>query len=120
MNKAARSVFVFGLYLYVLGVALVVMPNVLLGLFFLPDTDEVWVRVVGMLVIFLGFYYTQAARKDFTAFLRWTLYPRSTVILFFAAFVLLGLARPPLVLLGVVDLLGVIWTASALRTSKTN
>ena len=119
MSKGARSVFVFGLYLIVLGIVLIVVPNVLLDMFFLPSTTEVWVRVVGMLVLFLGYYYIQAARKELTDFLRWTLYPRSTVIVFFAAFVLLGFAKPPLILFGVVDLLGVVWTALALRSPRT-
>ncbi len=119
MSKAARSVFVFGLYLAVLGIVLLLVPNVLLALFFLPTTTEVWVRVVGMLVLFLGFYYTQAARKEMKDFIRWTMYPRSTVILFFAAFVLMDLARPALILFGVADLLGVLWTGLALRSPKT-
>ena len=118
MSKSARSVFVFGLYLVVLGIVLLVAPNFLLGIFFLPSTTEVWVRVTGMLVLFLGFYYAQAVRKELTDFFRWTMYPRSTVILFFAAFVLLGFAKPPLIMFGVVDLLGVIWTGLALRHSK--
>jgi hypothetical protein len=119
MSNSARSVFVFGWYLGVLGIALLVVPNVLLGMFFLPSTTEVWVRVVGMLVLFLGFYYIQAARKELTDFFRWSLYPRSSVILFFAIFVLLDFAKPPLILFGVADLVGVIWTALALRSSKT-
>ena len=119
MSKGARSVFVFGLYLAVLGVVLLVVPNFLLEAFFLPGTTEVWIRVVGMLILFLGFFYTQAARKELTDFVRWTMYPRSTVILFFAVFVLLGFAKPPLILFGVVDLLGVIWTGLALRAPKT-
>jgi len=116
MSKGARSVFIFGLYLAVLGIVLLVVPNVLLEASFLPATAEVWVRVVGMLVLFLGFFYTQAARRELTDFIRWTMYPRSTVILFFGAFVLLGFARPPLILFGVVDLAGAIWTRMALRT----
>ncbi len=119
MSKGARSVFVFGLYLVVLGIVLLVAPNVLLGMFVLPGTSEVWVHVTGMLVLFLGFYYVQAARKELTDFIRWTMYPRSTVILFFSAFVLLGLARAPLILFGVADLLGAIWTGLSLRTSKS-
>jgi hypothetical protein len=102
----------------VLGLVLLVAPNFLLGLFFLPGTNEVWVRVVGMLVLFLGFYYFQTARKEMTDFFRWTVYLRSTVIVFFAIFVLLGFAGPPLVLFGVVDLLGAIWTGLALRPAK--
>jgi len=116
MSKSALSVFVFGLYLAVLGIVLMVVPNFLLGTFSLPGTTEVWVRVTGMLALFLGFYYTQAARKEMTDFFRWTVYVRSTVILFFTAFVLLGFATPPLILFGVVDLLGAIWTGLALRS----
>lgn len=119
MSNSARSIFIFGLYLVVLGITLLVVPNFLLTLFFSPSTTEVWIRVVGMLSLFLGFYYTQAARKEMADFFQWTVYVRSTVILFFAAFVLLGFATPPLILFGVVDLLGAIWTGLALRSSKT-
>ena len=119
MSNSARSVFVFGLYLVVLGIVLLVAPNFLLGMFFLPSTTEVWIRVVGMLLLFLAFYYIQAARKGMTDFFQWTVYVRSTVIVFFAVFVLLGFASPPLILFGVVDLLGAIWTGLALRSSKT-
>ena len=119
MSKSAQSVFVFGLYLGLLGITLLVVPNVLLGIFRMPSTTEVWIRVVGMLLLFLGFYYTQAARKEMTDFFQWTVYVRPTVILFFTAFVLLDFARPPLILFGVADLLGAIWTGMALRSTKS-
>lgn len=120
MSNSARSVFVFGLYLAGLGIVLLVAPNLMLGMFLAPTTTEVWIRVAGMLTLFLGFYYTQAARKELTDFFRWTIYPRTSVILFFTAFVLLGFASPSLILFGVVDLLGAIWTALALRSAKTS
>lgn len=118
MSSAARSVFVFGVYLLVLGFALLVAPNLLLGLFLLPTTTEIWVRIVGMLILILSFYYTQAARKEVTEFFQWTTYVRPAVFVFFATIVLLGLAGPPLILFGVVDLLGAIWTGLALRSQK--
>ena len=46
MSPAARSVFVFSSYLWVLGGVLLLVPNVLLSLFGIPETNEVWVRVV--------------------------------------------------------------------------
>jgi hypothetical protein len=46
MSKSSLSVFVFGLYLAVLGIVLVVAPNFLLGMFFMPSSTEVWIRVV--------------------------------------------------------------------------
>lgn len=116
MSSAGKSVFVFGIYLLVLGITLVTAPNLLLGLFGIAPTSEVWIRVAGMLVLFLGAYYILAARKDMTDFMRWSVYLRSSVIVFFIAFVLLGFAPPALILFGTVDLLGAIWTLLALRS----
>jgi hypothetical protein len=115
MSNAAKSILVFGVYLLGLGAILLIQPNILLGLFGLPPTDEVWIRVVGMLALILAFYYIQAARAGVAPFFQWTIYARASVILFFIAFVLLQWARPALILFGVVDLLGALWTAWALR-----
>ena len=120
MSNSARSVLVFAIYLVVLGLILMIAPNFLLGLFALPGVTDIWIRVVGMLVLLLGFYYSQAARQEMTEFFQWTVYARSSVILFFTAFVLFGLASPPLILFGAVDLLGAIWTSLALRASKSS
>jgi len=118
MSSGARSIFVFGIYLAVVGIALLVVPNLLLGAFLLPGTTEVWVRVVGMLSLFLSFYFIQSARAGLTEFFRLTVYVRSTTILFLGAFVLLGFASPFLLPFGVVDLAGAIWTGRALRSAK--
>ena len=72
-----------------------------------------------MLIMLLCFYYTQVARKELRDFIRWTVYARSAVILFFIAFVLLKYVSPIIILVGVVDLLGAIWTALALRSEKS-
>ncbi len=106
---------VFSWYLVGLGLVLLAMPNVLLGVFGMPTTTEVWVRVVGMLVLFLAYYYHIAARNELTALMRGTVHVRSSVIVFFTAFVLLGYANAMLIGFGVVDLFGAIWTAMALR-----
>jgi hypothetical protein len=118
MSNSARSIFVFGLYLLALGIILIAAPNFLLGMFFIPSTTEVWIRVLGVVVLYLGFYYTQAARNEMTDFFQWTVYLRPTLILFFSTFVILGFVGPTLILFGVVDLLGAIWTGLALRSTK--
>ena len=115
MSKAAVSVFVFGIYLYAVGALLVAAPNRFLGLSGLPPTSEVWVRVVGVLVLCLATYYTLAARAGLRAFLAWTVPVRAAVVVFFAAFVVLRLVGPQFLVFGVVDLLGAGWTALALR-----
>ena len=68
MSKAAMTVFVFGIYLGFLGVVLLAAPNLLLNVFGLPETQEVWIRVTGMLVLVLSLYYTQTARLELINF----------------------------------------------------
>lgn len=118
MSKSATSVFVFGIYLFVLGLVLVVVPNLLLKMLGMAETDEVWIRVVGGLVLVLAYYYSQTARMGLTDFFRLTVVARTAVLLFFIALVLAGLGPPILVLFGVVDFVAAMWTALALRSES--
>ena len=115
MSKSAISVLVFAIYLFLLGLTLMVVPNRLLSVFGIPVTSEVWIRVVGMLVTILGTYYYQAARHGLRPFLEATVYGRCSVLVFFIVFVLLKFAPPVLILFGVIDAAGAIWTADCLR-----
>ena len=118
MSKAAISVFIFGVYAIILGIICFTIPNWLLNLFGFPTTDEVWFRVMGMLIFHYGTYFILAARKEFDVFFRWSVYPRSSVIIFFIIFVLADLVKPILLFFGVIDLLAGLWTFFALRSSR--
>lgn len=111
--------FVFGIYLICLGFILVALPNLAFVVFGLPGTNDVWIRVAGMLILFLSFFCIQSARKEITEYFRWSVYTRASVIIFFTAFVLLRLVNPVLILFGLIDLAGAVWTGLALRFSKT-
>lgn len=115
MKESAKSVFYFGIYLLFVGFTLLLLPNMLLGLFGISPAEDVWVRVVGMLAFILGVYYITAARNGLKAFIQMSVYLRSLVIIFFGAFVGLGMVEPPLLFFGAVDLLGAAWTQLALR-----
>ncbi len=119
MSKSARSVFTFSVYLFLLGAILLVVPNVLLNLFYIPETKEVWIRVVGMLVFLLGYYYFQVSRNEIKQFMQWTVYARSSVVVFFVVFVMLGFAPPVLILFGVIDVAAAVWTQLCLRSEKS-
>jgi hypothetical protein len=116
MSKAARSLFVFGIYLVALGLFLLIAPNTLITPFGLPETPDVWIRVVGMLLVLLAYYEIQAARAEMTVFFRWSVVARATVIVFFTAFVLADLVKPILLLFGGVDLAAAAWTYLALQS----
>jgi hypothetical protein len=115
MTPSAKSVYYFGMYLVLLALILIVQPNLMLGMFGLPLTDEVWIRVVGMLVFALSIYYMVVGKTGYTLFLLVTVYVRSSIILFFIAFTLAGWVQPVIILFGAVDLLGAVWTYTALK-----
>jgi len=117
MTSAAKSVFVFGIYLVLVGLGLLAAPNAALAPLGFPPAEESWLRVVGVLVLALASYYVLAARAGLTVFFRWTAFIRVGVFVAFAALVLLGRAPRPLVLLGAVDLAAACWTLLALRAS---
>ena len=118
MNKSSTSLFVFGIYLIGMGMGLVFIPNTVLGMLRLPPTNDVWIRVLGVVTLALAFYYIQAARTNLRSFIEWTVPVRVAVFLFFTGFVLVGWVGPIMIVIGSVDLLGALWTGWALRTEK--
>ena len=118
MSKAAKSVFTFGVYIIIAGFFLLIIPNFVLEFHGLKPTSEIWIRVVGMLITILGFYYILCARQELTYFFKLTVYGRASIIVFFSIFVLLNLTKWPLILFGLIDFAGAAWTALALRTSE--
>lgn len=116
MAMSARTMFVFAIYLFVLGVGLIAVPNQLLAPFQIPPTQEVWVRVLGMVTLFLGIYYVTAARHNLLPIMEMSVKLRASVPVFLAGFVALGFAPPVLLVFGAVDLAGAIWTFLTLRS----
>jgi hypothetical protein len=119
MSNAAKSILAHGIYLLGLAVVLLTIPNVPLKIVGLPETNEVWIRVVGFLSLVLGYYYVQEARRDETEFFRSTILPRVLAIVFFVIFVVVGLAPINILILIVVDPVFILWTYFALRSSQT-
>lgn len=119
MSKAAFSSKVFAVYLFFVGVVFVVAPNLLLSIFQIPQTTEVWIRVVGVLAFNIGVYAWVAAKHEDTSFLVASVYTRFLVFVVFTTFAVMGLASPMLALFGVVDLLGGIWTHFALKADAS-
>lgn len=118
MSKAAFSSKVFALYLFVIGPVLVLAPNILLGLFGIAPTSEVWIRVIGIIAVNLGVYSWVAAKHENKAFLAASVYTRSSVFVAFTAFAVLGMASPMIILFGAIDLAGALWTHFALQADR--
>lgn len=118
MSHAARSVFVFGLYLVGTAGVLTMAPNILLGLLGMTPATEPWIRVLGVVVGALGAYYIVAARAELGPFFRATVWVRALVLVGFGGLAAVGWAPVTLIVFGVIDALGAVWTPTALRSHR--
>ena len=118
MTAAAKSVYYFGFYLYVVGLILIFIPNIFLNAIQMPETNEVWIRVVGVLAFLIGFYYHRTGATNNISFFKLTIPTRILVFVAFMSFVLLKYISMILIGFGAIDLLGAIWTWTALK--RTN
>ena len=119
MSKSAFSAKVFAVYLFIAGALLATVPNVLLSILFIARTSEVWIRVIGVIAFMIGVYAWVAANHEFKPFLVASVYTRFVVFVAFTAFAVLGLASPMVMLFGLADLAGGIWTYFALRADAS-
>ena len=102
-------------YVIVSGTSLLFFPNFLLGLFGIESTNEIWIRVLGMLVLALSFYYYAMYKNGGKEVIRATVQGR----LFFCAglvtFVILGMVKPVLLGFAIAETGLALWTLSEIR-----
>lgn len=115
MTSASKSLYFFGFYLLIMGIATTVFPNMLLTLVQIAETSEVWIRALGIVVFNIGLYYVFMAPSNNTLFLTLSIYTRLAILVWFTTFVLVGWAPPQLILFGLVDGAGALWTYMALK-----
>ena len=85
-------------------------PFVEEGLQNLPLIGD-FMPTTGTLVVIIGFFCLQGGRREWDGFAHGSIVTRSWVMSSFSAYVLLGLAPWPILILGVFDMLGAISTA---------
>ena len=115
MQRTTTTILAWGVYEFAVGATLLLAPNVFLGVLGLPATDEVWIRVAGVLALVIGSFFVQSARAGTLPFYRLSIYVRIGAGLLFAALVIFRLGPPILLLFVLVEWLGAAWTATALR-----
>ena len=115
MSKSAKSVFIYGIYLAINGLMLLLVPNVLLNSLGIEPTTEVWIRLAGILLMAIAAYYILAAKYELIVIMKATAFIRFTIIFFFTAFVLLRLVSSSIIIISVIDFLGGAWTFLMLR-----
>lgn len=115
MQSSAFTIKAFGIYVVLTGIGLLLTPNTLIGLFGFAPTSEIWIRVLGALAIILGYYYWACGAAGAKAFFRATIPGRVGFGALCVGLVAAAGAPLPLLVFGVVDVLGAAWTYQALR-----
>ena len=117
MSPSTRSMTVWTVYVLLLGAVLLFIPNVLLSIFQIEETDEVWIRIIGLLLIGYGAYYWTAVQAEFIAMYRMSVWVRWGIVV---GLVTLAFTVGPwqLVLFASFDFLGGLWTMLTLRSES--
>lgn len=110
MSASAISILVFGFYIVIIGIGFSFIPNIILPLFKFPKTNEPWIRVLGVLIVVLGFYYIIAAQNELIPFFWASIVGRFAILIGFSLLVIFKKAKPMLILFGLIDAIGAIWT----------
>jgi hypothetical protein len=115
MSASARSLFVVGALLALLGVTFTLVPAVPSALLGVPTMAAMVVRLVGVVVAALGVYYLIGARGEDGMLIRASVPVRAAAGTALLLLVVFGAA--PLTVLAFVALEygGAAWTATALR-----
>lgn len=104
------SVKAHSIYLLLTGLNLIFMPNTLLGIFGFEPTTEVWIKVLGAVVLGISILFYAIGKFGNREIIRFSMYERWFVALAFVAFVVTGQAKMSLLLFGIVDAAMGFWT----------
>jgi hypothetical protein len=114
VSRAARSIQIWSTYLLVVGAGLAIIPNLILSTLGVAETDEVWIRILGVVVVLLALYYWDAARHETSNFFLASVMGRLFVVASLLVFWAMG-APWQLLLFAALESAGALWTLSALR-----
>lgn len=107
------------IYVVITGLQLTFIPNTLLTLFGFVPTSEVWIRVLGLLVIALTPYYYNIAKYGPKPVVRATVQGRFFFCAGLVTLFLLNMAPLPIVGFALLEAGLTAWTAWELRRSQS-
>lgn len=110
MNKANKSIFIFGCYSLIMGTVLLFFPDLILPLFNLSASGEPWLNLLGFVLVCSSYYYIRSALSGNIQFALYTTHTRFAAPLVIFYLILSGKADWHFISFGVVDGLGGLWT----------
>ncbi len=118
MRQSSLSMLVFTVYMCVLCVGFLLFPAPFVTFFGFPTPDPLWIRMFGIVLGILSFYYIIAIREQAFQFYKWTFLGRLVLFPSFLVFVLLDIAPPVLLAFGAFETGCAVWTGLSLRRER--
>jgi hypothetical protein len=114
-NTKFNSLYAQAIYVILTGLQLIFVPNMLLGMFGFPATSEIWIKVLGIVVLPLSAVYYAVSKHGSLAAVKATVVSRMFVGLGFILLYLTGNAPISIILFAAIDILTAVWTIIELR-----
>jgi hypothetical protein len=97
-------------YVFLTGAALAIMPNTILSIFDLQPTDEVYSRILGVIIFTLGILYLGIIKSGNREVIKTTVFGRLFAASGIIILALLGFSKLTLILFAGVDIVTASWT----------
>ena len=119
MDKSAKTVWFFGIYLVIEGLFLMLAPSWMLEAIGIPDPESVWRIVLGFVVAVLGYYYIRNAKEKLMLVFSFTVQVRIIQFVFFIWLYIFERGTLTLVVFSFIEFAAGMWTLNALKRSNS-
>ncbi len=116
-SKNFMSLTVQAIYVLLTGLQLIFVPNMLLSMFGFEPTTEIWIKVLGIVVLSLALIYYAVSKQDNRDVVKATMFARLLVGSGFLLLVLTGQVKSALILFAGIDIATAVWTWFELKKS---
>jgi hypothetical protein len=113
------SLVVQAIYVILTGLQLIFVPNLLLATFGFADTSEIWIKVLGIVILPLSAVYYAVGKQGNREVVFSTIISRGFVGVGFILLALSGQAKLNLILFAGIDLATAVWTWVELQKTKS-
>jgi hypothetical protein len=104
------SLVVQAIYVLLTGLQLIFVPNMLLSMFGFDATSEIWIKVLGIVVLSLSIVYYTVNKSGSEDVVRATMWSRLFVGVGFILLALTGQAKLSIILFAGIDIVTAVWT----------
>lgn len=118
MKNVVTSIYAQMVYMIGMGLGFLLTPNIVLGLFGIESTSEIWIRVLGALVLVFSSFYYVMAKHEFLPLIKISVWERFLFCSILVVFALLQMGPVTFYLFAALEIGLALWTLMGLRRAN--